>query len=454
MDDLTTPYDDDSAMEFIECSVCEISLRGQNLYKIHLTMPGHLKKEEAAVAAGLAVRERTVPKFKDILQCVDYLKLDEPIIGLNFLEEVGSVNADHPSLGPRYTCTLCNITAYSPEMVHHVIGRKHRHKYIKTKRPDLVNWDKDMVVNQVGKLLRTKAELIAKEDGSGRPMPMKRMNAGNFMSRVPPWQGQNRHAQNYSGRNRRNQDFQGPHRSSLRPDSPSRVPFHNAEGPSMHAAGDGPTANLWDQHLDRAEDWETGPFRGRNSDLDLRPGDHYNPSKKTQWGLDQSPEGYPAHRNQETEMEFFSEDGMTDYQPEGRDYQPEGRDYQPEGRDYQPEGRDYQPEGRDYQPEGRDYKPPGRDYQPEGRDYSPRAATTSPRAATTSPRAATTSPRAATTSPRAATTSPRAATTSPRAATTSPRAATTSPRAATTSPRAAVTLSRRVGTLTPIVLII
>lgn len=30
---------------------------------------------------GLAVRERDVPKFEDIIHYLDYMKLDEPIIG-------------------------------------------------------------------------------------------------------------------------------------------------------------------------------------------------------------------------------------------------------------------------------------------------------------------------------------------------------------------------------------
>ncbi|MEQ2270293.1 hypothetical protein XENORESO_018956 [Xenotaenia resolanae] len=41
MDNLETPYEEDDG--FIECTVCEKSLRGDTLYKIHLTTPGHLK---------------------------------------------------------------------------------------------------------------------------------------------------------------------------------------------------------------------------------------------------------------------------------------------------------------------------------------------------------------------------------------------------------------------------
>ncbi|KAA8585889.1 hypothetical protein FQN60_007458 [Etheostoma spectabile] len=53
---LETPYEDEA--QFIECT-----------------------KEDALVAAGLAVRHHCVPVFEDILQYLDYMKLDEPIIG-------------------------------------------------------------------------------------------------------------------------------------------------------------------------------------------------------------------------------------------------------------------------------------------------------------------------------------------------------------------------------------
>lgn len=31
---------------------------------------------------------------------------------------------------PRYKCTLCNQSAHLTEMVRHLIGRKHRQKYV------------------------------------------------------------------------------------------------------------------------------------------------------------------------------------------------------------------------------------------------------------------------------------------------------------------------------------
>ncbi|XP_072226312.1 uncharacterized protein [Leuresthes tenuis] len=188
MDNLETPYEEEA--DFIECTACEKSLRGETLYKIHLTTPGHIKKEDVLVAQGLAVRKHTVPIFKDILQYLDYLKLDEPIIGLNFLDEVP--NPD-PQSGPKYMCRLCNQGASLGDMVCHVIGRKHRLKYVEEKRSDLVTWDGITIRNQGGKVMRAKAQIIERQDGRGTPKPMvKRGIEGKLnISRVPQRPRQN-----------------------------------------------------------------------------------------------------------------------------------------------------------------------------------------------------------------------------------------------------------------------
>ncbi|XP_054909596.1 uncharacterized protein si:ch211-13c6.2 isoform X2 [Poeciliopsis prolifica] len=182
MDNLETPYDEDDG--FIECTVCEKSLRGNTLYKIHLTTPGHLKKEDALVAEGKAVREHIMPKFKDISHYLEYLNLDEPIIGLNFLEEVANFE---PQLGARYTCKLCSQTSNLAEMVCHVIGRKHRQKYVELKRPDLVTWDSDTINTQGGKIMRAKAEIVERQNGRGIPESLLRKGVEGRLNitRVP-----------------------------------------------------------------------------------------------------------------------------------------------------------------------------------------------------------------------------------------------------------------------------
>ncbi|XP_030002565.1 uncharacterized protein LOC115427953 isoform X2 [Sphaeramia orbicularis] len=192
MDGLETPYDDEAENQFIYCDICAKSIRGDTLYKIHLTTSGHIKKEDIFVAEGKTVRQHIVPDFEDILQYLHYLKLNEPIIGLNYLEEIPCSMTDS---GPRYTCRLCNSTSNLPDTVHHLIGRKHRQKYLEVKRPDLVTWDKQTMTTQSGKLIRARAEIIERQDGRGTPVSLKKnrkiVDEFNF-SRVRPWQNRDR----------------------------------------------------------------------------------------------------------------------------------------------------------------------------------------------------------------------------------------------------------------------
>uniref|UniRef100_A0A1A7WY95 C2H2-type domain-containing protein n=1 Tax=Iconisemion striatum TaxID=60296 RepID=A0A1A7WY95_9TELE len=188
MDDIETPYEEEE--DFIECRVCEKSLRGETLYKIHVTTAGHLKKEDTLVAEGKATKQRHVPKFDNIVEYLKYLKLNEPIIGLNYLEEV--IGFD-PQFGPKYFCRLCNQSAVLGEMVCHVIGRKHRQKYVEFRRPDLVS---SSIKSQAGKSIRAKAEIIERQDGRGNPKLLHRKARGVEgrlnITRVPPSERQYR----------------------------------------------------------------------------------------------------------------------------------------------------------------------------------------------------------------------------------------------------------------------
>ncbi|XP_076610724.1 uncharacterized protein LOC143335308 isoform X2 [Chaetodon auriga] len=79
-------------------------------------------------------------------------------------------------------------------MVRHVIGRKHRQKYVELKRPDLVTWDKQSIISQGGKIIRARAEIVERQDGRGSPllMPKKGKTGKLNMSAVPPTRRQDR----------------------------------------------------------------------------------------------------------------------------------------------------------------------------------------------------------------------------------------------------------------------
>lgn len=52
-------------------------------------------------------------------------------LGLNYVEEVSYTDPHgDPRYEPRYTCLLCRQQAPLTEMVRHLIGRKHRQKYL------------------------------------------------------------------------------------------------------------------------------------------------------------------------------------------------------------------------------------------------------------------------------------------------------------------------------------
>ncbi|XP_077599465.1 uncharacterized protein LOC144214719 isoform X2 [Stigmatopora nigra] len=335
MDDLVTPYEDDSATEFINCSVCEISLRGQNLYKIHVTTPRHLKKEDAAIAAGVMSREKYLPKFQDILEYIDYLNLDEPIIGLNFLEEIPGGRAEdhnilyytfrHTQLAHRYRCTLCNNSGSSPEMIHHVIGRKHRQKYIETQRPDLVIWETNSLFAQTGKLIRNRAEIVARQDGSGRPTPMKTNKKGEKSPiKDPEWPRNDKEPPNPSSTRKQNQDFQGSHFHDSGLNLESTASFLPTRSSSLKMADSRKTTNLYDQQLEGHDNWERGLHQGKNMDSDHFLDNSYtpsicNPSKETQWKWKRPTESYGTEREPETNNKLFSEDVRLQFQPQRSD---------------------------------------------------------------------------------------------------------------------------------------
>ncbi|KAG7457435.1 hypothetical protein MATL_G00227160 [Megalops atlanticus] len=172
---------DSDEVDFILCGVCNVKVRSGTIYKIHLTTHQHIKKAEALIAAGKAQREQVLPVWTSLTQYLDYLQLDEPIIGLKHLVEVqGRPQGafDPPGTARlRYLCRLCFCEADMPDMVSHIVGRKHRQKYLETQRPDLVTWDLNNMA-QLGKVIRAKAEVAERQEGRGVPEESKRRAKG------------------------------------------------------------------------------------------------------------------------------------------------------------------------------------------------------------------------------------------------------------------------------------
>ncbi|XP_029298347.1 uncharacterized protein LOC115015314 isoform X2 [Cottoperca gobio] len=118
-------------------------------------------------------------------------------------------------------------------MVHHVIGRKHRQRYMELKRPDLATWNKQSIMTHGGKIIRARAEIIERQDGRGTPKPLGIEGKSNI-SRGPPRQEQNR-GRNISHTPRdvpshlpKLKDFQDEysHPERCPPGYPNTPPFH------------------------------------------------------------------------------------------------------------------------------------------------------------------------------------------------------------------------------------
>ncbi|XP_062384698.1 uncharacterized protein si:ch211-13c6.2 isoform X2 [Sardina pilchardus] len=175
-DIITTEYDDDSGNDFIQCEYCDKSIRGDTQYRIHLTTSQHLKKKESMNLWD------DMPVWESFLDYLDYLKLDEPIIGLSCLEQTESQVLGNGQFRLKYKCKMCNLEADLPAMASHVVGRKHRQKFLELQRPDLITWDNKYSLSQQGKVIRAKAEVIERQEGRGKPVdlhPTRRNSRGN-----------------------------------------------------------------------------------------------------------------------------------------------------------------------------------------------------------------------------------------------------------------------------------
>ncbi|XP_031441627.1 uncharacterized protein si:ch211-13c6.2 isoform X2 [Clupea harengus] len=182
-DIITTEYDDGSVDDFIQCGFCNKSIRGDTQYRIHLTTSQHLKKVETMSPV-------EIPVWESFVDYLDYLKLDEPIIGLSYLEQMEAQTLGNGEIRLKYKCKLCNLEADLPAMASHVVGRKHRQKFLELQRPDLVTWNK-YSINQQGKMVRAKAEVVERQEGRGKPaeLPRRQRNSrsnGPQRAKAPP----------------------------------------------------------------------------------------------------------------------------------------------------------------------------------------------------------------------------------------------------------------------------
>ncbi|XP_027031848.2 uncharacterized protein si:ch211-13c6.2 isoform X1 [Tachysurus fulvidraco] len=207
MADLLTVYDDGEANSFIDCPICDKRIRGDTNYKIHVTTMQHLKREIALADKGLIPNPIPLPEWTGIKEYLTYLNLNEPIIGLgDLVQEEDFISSDGSTL-LRYRCRLCTVQMDLCDMATHVVGRRHRQKYLERHRPDLVTWEKNSE-KQAGVVARAKAAIVEKQEGWGNPVPLIRSEKGrsvrNRAAQACPSSVQERAS---SGRDRSKQSF-------------------------------------------------------------------------------------------------------------------------------------------------------------------------------------------------------------------------------------------------------
>ncbi|XP_040909944.1 uncharacterized protein si:ch211-13c6.2 isoform X2 [Toxotes jaculatrix] len=227
-------------------------------------------------------------------------------------------------------------------MVHHVIGRKHRQKYVELKRPDLVTWDKQSIITQGGKIIRARAEIIERQDGRGKPVPMlKRGVEGKLnISRVHPRQKQNRDrnlTRDVPSHVMEVKDYQDEysHRQRSSPVYPNTPQFHPDEpymnrNRQMYQPEDSLSRDHMEKELCRANYRENDMYRRRDYEEEyvenpqarttLEPGSitRYDPREEMPMRRDQTlrveyyPEEAPLHRRPYPERdplkEFYCEE--------------------------------------------------------------------------------------------------------------------------------------------------
>ena len=132
----------DYAQPFL-CKVCHIDCQSDNALQSHLNGKNHAKKLrnlglEKVVDKNIATKPSTrMPKFVFLAHKIQ-ANPDEPVIGLQYIEEF-LTETNQAINEPRYSCNLCVMTGEVNPTWSHLIGSKHRLKYMEMKLSMQVN---------------------------------------------------------------------------------------------------------------------------------------------------------------------------------------------------------------------------------------------------------------------------------------------------------------------------
>jgi len=106
-----------------------ITCRTETEFDIHINGTKHKKKVVESLNPGSAFESKT-----DAIEA-NLDALNEPVIGLEYIEEFQFIDATHNEL--RFNCHICKISTLTTESVSaHVVSVKHRRRYTKLKYPN------------------------------------------------------------------------------------------------------------------------------------------------------------------------------------------------------------------------------------------------------------------------------------------------------------------------------
>lgn len=169
------------------CKICHIQCNSDSMLETHLNGSKHLKKmkqlgqEDVStgtnstskkVLAATAKSVKNVPKFVSLETKLHLERRGEPVIGLDQIEVI-KPRTNPEMYEPKYRCTLCCVTAEIDPIYQHLVGAKHRTKYIK---------------NILGQPVHTKEDIkwYAEENDNKNPKQMRIIQSDSEYESVMP----------------------------------------------------------------------------------------------------------------------------------------------------------------------------------------------------------------------------------------------------------------------------
>ena len=122
------------------CKTCHVDCNSSVMLEAHLSGKSHKKKLKQLGIEENADMEMSKGKILTLEQKLVLEKDGEPVIGLDQITVIRPRPNFGKSYEPKYRCVLCTVTAEIDPIYQHLVGYRHRSKYLEEilkKRADL-----------------------------------------------------------------------------------------------------------------------------------------------------------------------------------------------------------------------------------------------------------------------------------------------------------------------------